>query len=96
MGSEKEVGINVKLKRFQQILSKIIMTLTDKFRKETLLKFFNILVIQILLYGPKCWALTERQKSRLEARKIRFLGTVPRYKLVERRRNEDTRIRRKL
>jgi hypothetical protein len=70
MGSEKEVDINVKLKIFQQILSRIIMTLADKVRKETLLKFCNILVTQILLYGSKCWTLTERQKGRQEAGKF--------------------------
>jgi hypothetical protein len=44
-----------------------------------------------LLYGSECWTLTKGQKSRLEAEEMRFLRSVAGYRLIDHRRNEDTR-----
>jgi hypothetical protein len=65
-------------------------TIAGKFRKETLLRFYKIMAVPTL-YGSECWTLTKRQKRRLEAAEMRFLRSVAGYRLIDHRRNEDTR-----
>jgi hypothetical protein len=67
MGLNREKDIDVKLQRFQQICGIIKRTLAGKVRKETLLWYYKIMAIPTLLYGSECWAVTKRQKGRLEA-----------------------------
>jgi hypothetical protein len=76
MGVNREMDINVKLQRFQQICGTIKSTLAGKVSKETLLRFYKIMAIPTLLYGSECWTLTKRQKRRLEAEEMRFLTLV--------------------
>jgi hypothetical protein len=89
MGLNREMDINVKLLRFQQICGTIKRTLARKVRKETLLRFYKIMAIPTLLYGSECW--TKRQKSTLEAAEMWFLRSVAGYRLIDHRRNEDIR-----
>jgi hypothetical protein len=89
MGLNREIDINVKLQRFQQICGTIKRSLAGKVLKETLLRFYKIMAIPTLLYGSECWTLTKRQKSRLEAEEMRFLISVIGYRLIDHRRNED-------
>jgi hypothetical protein len=91
MGLYREMDINVKLQRFQQICGTIKRTLAGKVRKETLLRIYKILAIPNPPYGSECWALTKRQKSRLEAAEMRFLRSAAGYRLIDHRRNEDLR-----
>jgi hypothetical protein len=91
LGLNRELDINVKLQRFQQICGTIKRTLARKVRKETLLRFYKIMAIPTLLYGSDCWTLTKRQKRKLEAAEIRFLRSVAGYRLIDHRRNEDIR-----
>jgi hypothetical protein len=63
MGLNREIDINVKLQRFQQISGTIKRTLARKVRKETILRFYKIMAIPTLLYGSECWTLTKRQKK---------------------------------
>jgi hypothetical protein len=51
MGLNREMDINVKLQRFQQICGTIKRTFAGKVRKETLLRFYEIIQIPTLLYG---------------------------------------------
>jgi hypothetical protein len=51
MGLHREMDINVKLQRFQQICGTIKRTLAGKVRKETLLRIYKIMAIPTLLYG---------------------------------------------
>jgi hypothetical protein len=76
MSLNREMDINVKLQRFQQICGTIKRTLAGKVTKETLLRFCKIMVIPTLLHGSECWTLTKGQKSRLEAAEMRFLRSV--------------------
>jgi hypothetical protein len=54
MALNREMYINVKLQRFQQICGTIKRTLARKVRKEILLRFYKIMAITTLLYGTKC------------------------------------------
>jgi hypothetical protein len=91
MGLNREMDINVKLQRFQQICGTIKRILAGKVRKETLLRFYKIMAIPTLLYGSECWTLTKRQKSRLEAAEMRFLRSVKGFRSIDHKRNEDIR-----
>jgi hypothetical protein len=62
MGLNREIDINVKPQRFQQLCGTIKRTLAGKVRKLTLLRFYKIMTIPTLLYGSECWTLTKRQK----------------------------------
>jgi hypothetical protein len=74
MGLIREMDVNVKLQRFQQICGTIKRTLARKVMKETVLGFYKIMAMPAVLYGSECWTLTKRQKnSRLEAAEMRFL-----------------------
>jgi hypothetical protein len=42
-----------------------------------------------LLYGSECCILTEKQKGRSQTTELRFLSVTSRYRLMDRRRNED-------
>jgi hypothetical protein len=85
------MDINVKLQRFQQVCDTIKRTFARKVRKETLLRFYNIMAIPTLLYGSECWTLTKIQISRLEAAKMCFLRSVAGYRSIDHRCNEDIR-----
>jgi hypothetical protein len=85
MGLNREMDINVKLQRFQQICGTIKRTFTRKVRKETVLRSNKIMAISTLLYGSECWTLTKRQKSRLEAAEMHFLRSVAGYRLIDHR-----------
>jgi hypothetical protein len=61
-GLDREMDSNVKLQIFQQIYGTIKRTLAGKVKKETLLRFYKIMAIPILLYGSECWTLTKRQR----------------------------------
>jgi hypothetical protein len=63
MDLNREMDINAKPQRFQQICGTIKSTLTGKVRKETLLKFYKLMAIPTILYGSECWTLTKRQKK---------------------------------
>jgi hypothetical protein len=63
MALNREIDINVKLQRFQQICGTIKRTLARKVRKETLLRFCKIMAIPAFLYGSECCTLTKRQKK---------------------------------
>jgi hypothetical protein len=91
MGLNREIDINVKLQRFKHIWGTVKMTLAGKVREETLLRFYKIMAIPTLSYGSECWALARRQKSKLEAEKMRFLRSAAGYRLIDHRRNEDIR-----
>jgi hypothetical protein len=54
MGSDKEMGISVKVHRFQQICCIVTRSLFGIDRKETLLKFCKIMKIPTLLYESEC------------------------------------------
>jgi hypothetical protein len=88
MGLNRGMDINVILQRFQQICGIIKRTSARKDRKETLLRFYKMMVIPTLLYGSECWTLTKRQIRRLEAAEMRFLRSVAGYRLIDHRRNE--------
>lgn len=94
VGYDTGRDINDKLQRFQHICGTLRRTLIGRVRKETILKFYNIMAIPTLLYGSECWTLTQQLKQRLEAAEMRFLRAVAGYRLIDQRRSED--IRREL
>jgi uncharacterized GH25 family protein len=42
-------------------------------RNETQIKFYKAMAISAGLYGSKNWVLTEKDKNRIQAAKMRFL-----------------------
>jgi hypothetical protein len=53
MGLNREIDINVKLQRFQQICDTIKRTLAGEVRKETLLRFYKIRQYQLFCMAHK-------------------------------------------
>jgi hypothetical protein len=91
LGLNRELDINVKLQRFQQICGTIKRTLAGKVRKETLLRFYKIMAIHQLFCMAQNVGHSPNNKSRLEAAEMRFLRSVAGYRLIDHRRNEDVR-----
>jgi hypothetical protein len=62
-----------------------------KVRKETILKFYKILAVPVLLCGAENWTSTVPQKKRIEAAEIKLLRPLAGYTLRDHTYNDDTR-----
>ena len=51
-------------------------------------KFHKVVARPKLLYGSETWVTTKREKTRLEAAEMRFLGSVKGYKRIDKIRSE--------
>ena len=60
-------------------------------RKETLLKFYKVMAVPLILYGSEFWTLTKAQERRIEAVEMKFPTSVAGYTRLDMRRNEDIR-----
>ena len=60
-------------------------------RKETQLRFHNIVSKPVHLYGSECWTLRQRDKSRIKILQMRFLRSLNGVTLRERIKSEEIR-----
>ena len=94
LGYGKSNDVQLKLNRFRQFCGTIQRTLKHKVQQHTLLKFYKIIAVPLLLYGCENWTLTADQLRQIESSEMRFLRFVAGCTLLDHRRSED--IRREL
>jgi hypothetical protein len=68
--------------------------LVNRSQQDTILKFYKVLAVPVLLYGSECWTLTKQQLQQIESPEMRFLRSVAGYRRTDKKRNTD--IRQKL
>jgi hypothetical protein len=54
-------------------------TLTNKTRKDTQLKFHDVMAVPTLLYGCETWALNRSDNRKIKTAEMRFLRHVAGY-----------------
>ncbi|PSN54630.1 hypothetical protein C0J52_10839 [Blattella germanica] len=86
------LGCNLSSKN-SQIIGTIKSTLFKKVRSETILKFYKVMAIPILLYGSEIWTLTSNQLRRIEAAEMKLLRPLAGYTLYDHKRNADIRTK---
>ncbi|PSN31708.1 hypothetical protein C0J52_28469 [Blattella germanica] len=62
-------------------------TLRNKTRKDTMMRFYNVLAVQLLTYGSDNWALNRSGRRRIETAEMRFLRRVSGHTLRDHIRN---------
>jgi hypothetical protein len=83
--------IKMKLHKYQYICGTIHRTLTNKTRKDTMLKFYKTMATPVLLYGCESWVPSQKDNSRIQATEMKFLRRVKGITKLDRVRNEDVR-----
>jgi hypothetical protein len=63
----------------------------EKTRKETNLKFYNIMAVPVLLYGSETWTPRKRNWNRIQAAEMKYLITVKGCTRLDQIKNEDVR-----
>jgi hypothetical protein len=51
---------DAKIKKFQNICGAIMGKLKGKPRKDTQIKFYQVMAVPTLLYGSECWTMRKR------------------------------------
>jgi hypothetical protein len=87
----EETDTDAKIQKFQNICGTIRRTLKGKTRKDTQIKFYQVMAVTTLLYGSECWAMRKRDTQEPQAAETRFLRSVKRRTGPDKIRNEDTR-----
>jgi hypothetical protein len=72
----------------QFIYGTIKRTIFRKVRTETILKIYDILVLNTFLYGSENWNLTALQRRRTEAAEIKLLRPLTGYTLHDHKTND--------
>jgi hypothetical protein len=72
----EETDIDAKIKKFQNICGTIGRTLKGKARKDTQIKFYQVIAVSTLLYGSECWTMRKRDIHKPQAAEMRFLRSV--------------------
>jgi hypothetical protein len=67
----------------------IKLTLLNKYKQHTVLKFYEVLGVRFLLYGSECWILTKQQLQETEYCEMRFKRSVAGYRRIHKMRNAD-------
>lgn len=62
-----------------------------KSQQNRILKFYNALAVQSLLYGSECLTLTKKQLRPIELSRMRFRRSMEGYRRMETKRNTDIR-----
>jgi hypothetical protein len=62
-----------KLHKFQYMCSTIKRTQIHKTRKDTLLKFYKVMAVPVLLYGYENWALNRVDRRKTETGEMKLL-----------------------
>jgi hypothetical protein len=47
-------------------------TLRNKSQQATLLKFYDVLAVPVLLHGSKCWTLSKQHLQKIDSTETRF------------------------
>lgn len=87
----KNMEIEKKLNKFQQICGTINRCLRNKTTRETKLKFYKTVAVPTLIYGSETWPLTKQEERKIEAAEMRFLRRVAGVTLRDQKRSEDIR-----
>jgi hypothetical protein len=84
----EETDIDAKIKKFQNICGTIRRTLKEKTRKDTQIKFCQVMAVPTLLYGSECWTMRKRDTQKLQAAEMRLLRSVKGCARLDKIRNE--------
>jgi hypothetical protein len=60
-------------------------------RKDTQIKFYQVMAVPTLLYGSECWTMRKRDMHKLQAAEMRSLRSVKGCTRLDKIRNEDIR-----
>lgn len=80
---EQERDIEYKLNQFRHICGTIQRTLRNKTRKDTIIKFYKVLAVPLLLYGSENWVLNRSVKRKIETSEMQFLRRISGYTLQD-------------
>lgn len=69
-------NVNNKVHRYQTVCDR---SLKGKTRKRTQITFYKVMAVRILFYGNEAWVLTKKERSRIHAAAMEFLGSVEGY-----------------
>ena len=83
--------VEFKLAKFLQLIGTIKKTIFKKVRTETVLKFYNTLILPTFLYGSENWTLTASQRRRTEAAEMKLLRPLAGYTLYDHKTNNSMR-----
>jgi hypothetical protein len=64
----EETDIDAKIKKFQDICGTIRRALKGKTRKDTQIKFYQVMAVPTLLYGSECWTMRKRDAKTTSSR----------------------------
>ena len=67
-------------------------TLRIKTMTDTKIKFYKVMAIPVLTHASETWAITGKEKQRVQTAEMNFLRHVSGYRLRDRMRNEHIRI----
>jgi hypothetical protein len=59
----EETDTDAKIKKFQNICGTVRRTLKGKTRKDTQIKFYQVMAVPTLLYGSECWTVGRGRKK---------------------------------
>jgi hypothetical protein len=91
LGSNRNHVPQNKLQRFNYLFRAIKRSLRNRAQQETILKFYKVLSVPVLLYGREFWTLTKQQLQQIESSEVRFLRPVAGYRRMDKKRNTDIR-----
>ena len=81
----------IKLRIYYTINYTISRTLKGKTQLSTLIKFFKVMAVPLLMYGSENWSLNRSDKRKIEAAEMRFLRLMAGYTLLDKKRSSDIR-----
>jgi hypothetical protein len=68
--------LSQKIYKFQYPCGTIKRALRNKTRKDTMLKFYTVKAVPMLMYGSENWAMNRADRRTVEAAEMKFLGYV--------------------
>jgi hypothetical protein len=72
-------------------ISTIKRTLRNKTRKDTMLKFYKVMAVPVLMYGSESWSMNRADRRRVEAAEKKYLRYVAGYTLKYQVRSDNIR-----
>jgi hypothetical protein len=68
--------LSQKVCKFQYACGTIKRTLRNKTRKDTMLKYYKVMAVPMLMYGSENWTMNRADRRRIEAAEMKFLRYV--------------------
>ena len=87
----KEEDLTKKVEKFNYINGTIKRTLGNKVRRETMLKFYKVMSIPLIMYGCETWIINKKERQKIQSAEMRFLRKVANYSRQDRKRNTEIR-----